>query len=118
MARDPYDSTFSEDRPLSPERVLREKERERERINHRRTRQSEELSWYFSFAVVDELRRFKAAPLNFAFSVGLYTRIYGISTRYCTEHLPSKSNCRILYGVDGGCFSPLMKGTEDEGACA
>lgn len=31
MARDPYDSTFSEDRPLSPERVLREKERERER---------------------------------------------------------------------------------------
>ena len=28
--------------------------------------------------------------------------IYGISTRYCTKHLPSKSNCRILCGVDVG----------------
>ena len=28
--------------------------------------------------------------------------ICGISTRYCTEHLPSKSNCRILCGVDVG----------------
>lgn len=35
-------------------------------------------------------------------SVYIYVYIYGISTRYYTKHLPSKSNCRILCGVDVG----------------